>query len=608
LSKEFLRSVPLRPGVYLMREGNGTVLYVGKARELRKRLASYLRVDVGEQSKTALLLAQVRSIDTILTGTEKEALILEASLIKQYRPRYNIILRDDKNYPLIKVTVQEAWPRLLMARSRQKDGARYFGPFSSAAAMWETIRLLNELFPLRRCKEKNLKVRTRPCLNAQMARCLAPCAGRVAREEYQALVRKVLLVLEGKNRELLLELGREMERAADELRFEEAALLRDRIRALQATLEKQQIVAAHGQDQDVFAFARQGAGVAVAVLAVRRGVVSGQQVFLLLDPVGRDAEVLAEVLSRYYGEEDRFLPREVLLPFAIAEAELLAEWLSERGGRRVAVLCPQRGEKARLLEMAEANAAQALADRERQDASWQALAAALGRTLRLARVPERIECLDISNISGQLAVGSLVCFLAGEPAKHLYRHYRIRTVHGPDDYAMMAEVLGRRLRRGKEENDLPDLLLVDGGRGQLAMAARAVRELDLAGRVELAAIAKEREGEGEKLYRPGRKNPILLPRHSPLLLYLMRLRDESHRYGVTFHRRLRGKRLLASPLQGIPGVGRERTRLLLKEFGSLARLQAAGQEELAAVAGIGATLAAQIRRHLHESGEAASEE
>lgn len=603
LTKEFLRSVPLKPGVYLMQNGQGGVLYVGKARELRKRLASYLRADYRQQSKTAMLLSQVRSIATILTNTEKEALILEASLIKQHRPRYNVILRDDKNYPLIKVTVQEEWPRLLMARRRHKDGARYFGPFSSPTAMWETIRYLNSLFPLRRCKEKALKAKARPCLDAQMNRCLAPCVGKVAREEYLDMVRRVLLVLEGKNRQLAGELGREMEKAAEELRFEDAAILRDRIKSLHDTLEKQQAVAAHGHDQDVFSFARREAAVAVAVLSVRKGVISGQQVFLLVDPVGRDQEVLAEVLSRYYGEDDSFLPGEILLPFDIVEAPLLAEWLSERGGRRVAIVCPQRGEKVRLLAMAAANAEQALADRSKKNASWDALAAALGKALHLSCSPGRIECLDISNISGQMAVGSLVCFLGGEPAKNLYRHYRIRTVHGPDDYAMMEEVLARRFSRGKEENDLPDLLVVDGGRGQLSMAIRVLEQIGLAGMVELASIAKERENEGEKVYRPGRKNPIVLPRHSPVLLFLMRVRDEAHRYGVTFHRKLRSDRFLASPLTRIPGVGKIRVTLLLKEFGSLPRLVRASPAELAGVAGIGPALAMKIWEHLHGAEE-----
>ena len=604
LTKEFLRSVPLKPGVYLMQDGQGVVLYVGKARELRKRLASYLRVDHREQSKTAMLLSQVRNIATILTNTEKEALILEASLIKQHRPRYNVILRDDKNYPLIKVTVQEEWPRLLMTRRRHKDGARYFGPFSSPTAMWETIRYLNSLFPLRRCKEKALKAKARPCLNAQMNRCLAPCAGKVAREKYLDMVRRVLLVLEGKNRQLAGELSREMEMAAEELRFEDAAVLRDRIRSLSDTLEKQQAVAAHGHDQDVFSFARREAAVAVAVLAVRKGVISGQQVFLLVDPVGLDPEVLAEVLARYYGEDDCFLPGEILLPFDIGEAPLLAEWLSERGRRRVAIVRPQRGEKVRLLAMAAANAEQALAEHSKKNASWEALAATLGNALRLPRSPGRIECLDISNISGQMAVGSLVCFLGGEPAKNLYRHYKIRTVHGPDDYAMMEEVLARRFGRGKEENDLPDLLVVDGGRGQLSMAIRVVGRLGLAGMVELASIAKERENEGEKLYRPGRKNPIVLPRHSPVLLFFMRIRDEAHRYGVTFHRKLRSDRFLASALIGIPGIGRSRVTLLLKEFGSLPRVARASQAELAAVAGIGPATAGKIWEHLHGAQEA----
>jgi len=597
--KEFLPTVPLQPGVYLMKSRTDEVLYVGKARELRKRLSSYGRIDQGQHGKTAMLLSQVRLIETIVTKTEKEALILESSLIKQHRPKYNVILRDDKSYPLLKVTVQEQWPRLVMTRRRVKDGARYFGPFSSPSAMWETIRYLNSLFPLRRCKEKNLKPKSRPCLNHQMDRCLAPCADKVSREEYQELVSNVLLVLEGKNQQLVKELSRKMEEAAADLRFEEAAELRDRINSLSKTLEKQQVVATHTRDQDVLGFARQDASVAVALLFIRKGVIIGQQGFFFADPVGTDAEVLTEVLSRFYGEEDRYLPQEILLPFAGTDDPLLAEWLSEKKGSAVAIVCPRRGDRVRLLEMAETNARQVLVAKKSKQTSWQVLAGRLQKALGLARLPERIECLDISNLGGKQAVGSLVCFVGGEMAKNRYRHYAIHTVEGPDDYAMMGEVLGRRFARGVAENDMPDLLLVDGGKGQLGVAMHALAELGIPGGVELAGIAKEKAEEGEKLYRPGRKNPIILDNHSPVLLYLMRIRDEAHRYGITLHRKLRAKESLTSSLEQIPGVGKTRKELLLRELGSMQRISQASEAELGAVAGIGTTLAAQIWQHLH---------
>jgi len=598
--KEFLKTSPSLPGVYLMQDAGDEVLYVGKAGDLRKRLSSYARVDPGLHSKTAVMLSRLSRISIIVTGSEKEALLLEASLIKQHRPKYNVILRDDKSYPFIKVTVQEEWPRLLMTRRRIKDGARYFGPFSSSSAMWETIRYLHALFPLRRCKDAVLKAKARPCLNQQMGRCLAPCTGRIDREKYLQMVREIIMVLEGKNQQLIRELSLEMEGAAVALRFEEAAAIRDRIRSLASTLERQQVVAGHLHDQDVFGFVRKDASVAVSLLYVRKGVISGQQSFFLAEPVGRDAEILSEVLCQFYGVDEQYLPHEILLPFPVADGQLLSDWLSERCGRQVAVLVPQRGDKVRLLEMSSANAEQVFADRGKKNESWQALSRALRKTLHLAESPERIECLDISNLGGRQAVGSLVCFLAGEKAGKFYRHYKIRTVDGPDDYAMMGEVLSRRFAKAVAENDFPDLFLLDGGKGQLGMAVNVLKELGIGDRVELASIAKEKANEGEKLFRPGRKNPIVPARHSPALLYLMRIRDEAHRYGITLHRRLRQKKTLASKLDEIPGVGKVRKEALLKGLGSLKRIESAGFEELSQVPGIGPELALQIWRALHE--------
>lgn len=598
---DLLASIPHSPGVYLMLDKKAGVLYVGKAKDLRKRLASYARLAESTQGKTAVMLSHVHKIDTLLTRTEKEALILEASLIKKHRPRYNIVLRDDKNYPLLKVTVQEEWPRVLMTRRRKKDGARYFGPYSSSSAMWATLKLLSSIFPLRRCKTSQLQARTRPCLNGQMHNCLAPCMGLTNMAEYQEMVAKVIMVLDGHNRDLITTLGQQMTCAAHDQNFERAAIIRDQIQALSRTLEKQVIVASHAKDQDIFGMVRKDASLALAILLVRNGTISGSRTFFLSDPIGDDASTLSQVLNQYYDQGDN-LPQEVLLPCEPEDKELLSERLSDLRGETVHIQIPQRGDRMQLIAMANANASQVFADRDKKEQSWQTLAEAMVKSLQLSRPPETIECLDISNTSGQHAVGSLVCFVQGEPARHLFRHYKIRTVDGPDDYAMMGEVLERRLKRGLAENDLPDLLMVDGGRGQIGIAMRVARELGVEEiqKLDWIGIAKEKLEEGEKLYKPGRKNPIILPPHNPVLLFLMRIRDESHRYGVTFHRKLRNKSTLASELDTISGIGPKKKQALLKTLGSLRQIKLASEEKLASVPGIGPELAREIHHHFHQ--------
>ncbi len=605
INADFLRTVARRPGVYLMKDRAGRIIYVGKALDLRKRLASYRRSAVAAQGgKTAVMLNRVRSVDTIITGTEKEALILEAELIKKHKPRYNITLRDDKNYPLIKVTINEKWPRVMMSRRRLKDGARYFGPFSSAAAMWETLNYLNLAFPLRRCAGKTLKKRRRSCLNYQMGRCPAPCTGQADSEKYGEMVRNVLMILEGRRQQLCREIEDKMKTAAAALEFEEAALWRDRLAALRRTLEKQVVVANRLADQDIFGFCRQGMAVAVAIVFVRRGVVNGQRTFFLAEPVGDDAQVLAEVIQRYYGNEQP-APREIMLPFAVPGREALSGWLGDLRGGRVLLKVPRRGAALALLRMAAANARQIHSDLDKKARAWESLAANIHAALRLTRLPGRIECLDISNIGGAQAVGSLVCFQDGEKEKSAYRHYKIRDIQGPDDYGMMAEVLTRRFNNKDKIVEfakfLPSLLVLDGGKGQLNIAVKILSDLGLRDVVELVAIAKEKEtGQGEKLYRPGRKNPIVLPRHSPVLLFFMQIRDEAHRYGITFHRKWRQKATLQSQLDNIPGVGPVRKKALLKSLGSFRKIMAASADTLASVAGIGPELADHIWRYLHE--------
>ncbi|MCF8055108.1 MAG: excinuclease ABC subunit UvrC [Desulfocapsa sp.] len=593
---DFLETVPKTPGVYLMLDKQSRVLYVGKAKNLKNRLTSYTRFSGSDHNKTTVMLSKVVSVDTLLTNTEKEALILEASLIKKHKPKYNIILRDDKNYPFIKVTVQDTWPRVHMARRRKKDGARYFGPYASSSSMWSTIRLLANLFPLRKCKGAKIRPRNRPCLNLQLGKCLGPCVDLADPEVYRDQVKKVLMVLEGRNRSLVKELTREMEICAEQLLFEKAAELRDQIGALSKTLEKQIIASSTIKDQDVFGYFREGTSIGIAILFVREGLITGHRNFFLSEAMDSDAAILSQVLNQFY-DENMAPAKEVILPFAPNDGPLLRERFSELSGSNVTFTVPQRGDLVQLLNMAITNAGHIFDEKEKKERSWQSLSSSLAKSLHLAYTPTIIECLDISNTSGKQAVGSLVCFRKGEPLKSLYRHYKITTVPGPDDYAMMEEVLRRRLGRALQEKTLPDLFIVDGGRGQLGVAMRVAEDLGIKDDLDWIGIAKGKNDEGEKLYKPGRKNPILLKSHHPVLLYLMRIRDESHRYGITFHRKLRGKDSVTSTLDDIPGVGPGRKKTLLKHFGSVKRIREAGIEELSSVPGIGRDTADTIHKH-----------
>ena len=599
LDQDFLKSVPHAPGVYLMVDASAVIIYVGKAKDLAKRLASYVHFSGAAHSKTAVMISHVEKADILITRTEKEALILEASLIKRHRPKYNVILRDDKSFPLIKVTIQEEWPRVYMTRRKKKDGARYFGPYSSASSMWATLKLLSTLFPLRRCKGAVLVPRKRPCLNHQMNRCLAPCAGKADHAAYRGMVDKVVMFLDGRNKDLLANLKKDMQKASDDLAFERAAAIRDQIAALGRTLEKQLMVTHSGKDKDVFGFFRHGASVCSAFLLIRDGTIKGNRRFFLKDPYGDDPAILSQIIKQFYDEQSP-PPPVILLPHAIEDQALLAERFSELADRKVSLAVPQRGDQLNLVKMADTNARQFFEEKDSKAQSWQTLLETMIKKLHLPSAPDIIECVDISNISGTSAVGSLVRFSHGEPDKHWYRHYKITTVQGPDDYAMMKEVIYRRFKRGIEHDDLPDLFMVDGGRGQLGIAMAAVKDLQLETSLNLIGIAKERIDEGEKLYKPGRKNPIILPPHNPVLLYLMRIRDEAHRYGITFHRSLRRKKTLASRLDAIPGVGPATRKRLLTRLGSITNISRASIKELQAVEGVGPDLAGRIHRFFHE--------
>ncbi len=595
LGTDFLATVSSGPGIYQMLDDTA-VLYVGKAVNLRKRLASYRRYLGDTQTKTGIMLSRIRRIETILTATEKEALILEASLIKKHRPRYNVILRDDKNYPLIKVTVRDEWPRIVVTRKRLRDGSRYFGPYASTSSMRRTLKLLRDHFPLRRCR--HVRKRSRPCLNHQLGLCLAPCAREVDRNRYDELVRGVLMVLEGRNRELLKSLREEMNIAARNLAFEKAARIRDLITGLTRTVEKQVVASSEACDLDVFGLVQEDISTGITVLSVRSGLVSGARTFFLRSPLGSRNAILAQAILQYYSSELP-PPAELLLPFQPRDRELVREHLSDLGNGRVKLTVPMRGRRVRLVDMARRNSRQIFKEKENLGKSWQALAEATRKALCLRRDPATIVCIDISNIGGKQATGSLVTFVNGEKHTEGYRRYRIQTISGPDDYGMMREVLERWLARAREKGDLPDLLLLDGGRGQLNVAVDVIREMGLAEQTEPAALAKDKNNKGERVFIPGRSKPVRLPSHSPVLLFLMRVRDEAHRFGITHHRSLRRSATLRSKLDQLPDIGPRRRRLLLKEFGSVKRIRAATVEELQKVPGIGPVLAASIHRELH---------
>jgi len=603
--EEKLATLPSQPGVYLLKDKHGKVIYVGKAKSLRARVRSYFRGG-DERMQVRFLVQKVADLDTLITASDKEAIILENNLIKQYKPRYNIRLKDDKSYVSVKVTVQQEWPRILVTRKIVKDGGKYFGPFSSASGVRETLDTIRKVIPLRTCSDGVFRNRSRPCLEYQIKRCLAPCCLPVDPEVYQRHLREAMLLLEGKSPQLVRQLRQEMATAAEALRFEDAARLRDQIRAIEKTQEPQQVLSHRGGDQDIWGIYREGGFIEAQVLFVRNGKLTGNQAYQLDDFEFDDDEVLAELLTQFY-QGDRYVPDEVLLPIELEDADARTEYLSEKRGRRVEVVRPQRGDKVRLLAMAAGNAQQSFRARQDADHQHERMMEELRTRLHLRNAPKRIECFDISNIQGTLAVGSMVTFDEGQPDKNRYRRFRIKTVAGADDFRMMYEVLTRRFERAKAEGEYPDLLVVDGGIGQLNVAVSVLQELgihevDAVGlakmRVERDPRAAEVQRSEERVFLPGRKNPVVLRRNSTALFLLQRVRDEAHRFAITYHRTLRAKERLRSVLDDIPGIGATRRRRLLRHFGSLRRIRAASVAELTEVSGISTALAEQIQRQL----------
>ena len=605
LIEERLRRLPKEPGVYLFKDAAGRLLYVGKANSLYNRVRSYFQSRAGQSLKIQLMVPQIADIDYLITESPVQALKWEADLIKQHQPRYNVRLRDDKHYPYIKITVQEPWPRMEVARRVADDGARYFGPFTDATSVRQTMEALSRLFPRIRCDWPH-QPKDRACLYYHIRRCPAPCVGFIRNEDYRDLVEQSIRFLEGKGPHVLRAIRQQMEEAAERLEFERAALLRDRVRALETVVSEQQQISQRRVDQDVLGLARAERGPAcVQLLFIRQGRLLGKEHFVL-DGADEESDeaVIASFLVQFYSAAAQ-VPREIVVPYRIEEAAAVEDWLRERGGHPVRLVAPQRGEKRRLVQIATDNAREAL---ERLQVEWMVDAERttgalieLQERLGLSQPPERIECYDISNIQGNHAVGSMVVFEGGRPSPGAYRRFRIKAVGGPNDFAMLQEVLRRRFHRGSIQDgsgddawaNLPDLVVIDGGKGQLSAALEVARELSLT-EIPMIALAKERE----EVFRPGQREPLVLPRSSPALFLLQRLRDEAHRFAVTYHRQVRQKAAVRSPLDDVPGIGPKRKRLLLRRFGSLKALREATVDEIAAVPGFTRRLAELLKERL----------
>lgn len=595
-----LAAVSSRPGVYIMKDANGKVVYVGKAGNLHKRISSYFMQPAHQDNKTRVLVKKISTFETIITKTEKEALILESTLIKQYKPRYNVVLKDDKQYPCLCLNINQSYPSLSIVRKIKKDGSIYFGPFTSSGAVRQTLNIINKTFKLRKCKTKEFKNRPRPCLNFQIKTCLAPCCLDVDKNAYDEMVKEVTQFLKGKTPALINRIKKEMSIAAEALEFERAAELRDKISDLEETLEKQVVVSTDFTDRDILGIAEADEFSIITLLFIRGGCLFGMRHFSFSETILTNAELIRSFIRQYY-EKSPFIPMEILLPISIEDASLLEDWLYSIKGKKVSIIHPKQGEKVNLLKMASLNAENRLKEKITSLADDIDLLAGLQRRLKMDRPPKRIECFDNSNISGKEPVAGMVVFEQAKPEKSSYRKYRIKGVFKPDDYACMYEVLKRRYAKPEESMPYPDVLLVDGGKGQLSIALTAIKELKLEGKFSIIGIAKKDKKRGEitdKIYLPGRVNPVNFGREGELLLFLQRIRDEAHRFAISFHRKRRGKASLHSVLDAIPSVGEKRKAILLKHFKSIKKIQAATLEELSAVPGISHAVAKAVKSAL----------
>jgi len=605
LVKEQLKQLPASPGVYLMRDTEGTILYVGKAANLRHRVKSYFGTGQKLSPKLQRMVARVNNLDFFVTSTEQEALILEYNLIKRHHPRYNVRLKDDKTFPYLKISLNEDWPRVYFTRRVEEDGGRYFGPFASARSVRQTLKVLKGIFPFRSCTRTITGTDPRACLEYHLNLCTAPCIGAVGKEEYAEVIERVILFLEGKQERVIRELEGKMEKVAEALDFEKAALIRDQLQAIDSVIEGQRIAATVRGDQDVIAFASDRDQACVQVFFVRGGKLIGRESFTLQGTSSEEPkQIMSSFVKQFYGSAP-YIPPLLLLQHPVEDKAIIENWLQSKRGARVNIQVPYQGNKKQLVKIVAENAEQGLQQlRVKEQATPSALTEALAeieRELRLPRLPSRIECYDISDIQGMAAVGSMIVFDRGKPKPSHYRRFRIKTVSGADDYAMLREVLQRRFARASQNGDtaastwaiLPDLILIDGGKGQLSAALSALREAGIES-IPTASLAKEHE----EIFIPQQSQSIVLPRTSPGLQLLQRARNEAHRFALSYHQRVRQKRSLTSALDDIPGIGAKRKRALFRRFGSLQAIRAASTEEIANTRGMTRSTAQKLKEYL----------
>ncbi|NOT05586.1 MAG: excinuclease ABC subunit UvrC [Anaerolineales bacterium] len=614
-----LATLPAKPGCYIYHNAEGAIIYVGKAISLKNRVRSYFHADSSHDAKTRRLVREIVDIEWIVVGSELEALILEMNLIKKHRPKYNIRLKDDKRYPYIKVHLNEPFPHVTVTRQMEEDGSRYFGPYTSAWAVYQTLDVLRKIFPYLTCDREITGLDKRACLYFDIKLCIAPCIGAVDQAGYRQMITDLMDFLSGHSEGVLMHLQDQMQKAADEMRFEKAAALRDQLKALQFIIERQKIVfAADYKDSDVLAMARSDGEACVQIFFIRGGKLIGREYFILEGTEDTDnQEVMTEFVKQFYTEAAN-IPEQVMIPeeIEIEESKIIAQWLrSKRGGKKVEIFVPKDGQPHDLVNMAAENATETL---QALRAQWQADAhkqeQALGElqsALKLSTPPNRIECYDVSHTQGVATVGAMIVFEQGTPAKNLYRKFNIdsTSIGAPDDFASMEEMLTRRFKRWRsaEETEsspgakkdasfsfLPDLIIIDGGKGQLGRVVKVLEEFGLFDRVPVVGLAKQEE----EIFFPHNSQPLILPRHSQGLYLVQRIRDEAHRYGITAHRARRSKQGLASQLDSIPNIGPSRRKALLKHFGSMDKIREASVDDLAAVKGMSMSAAESIKAHL----------
>jgi excinuclease ABC subunit C len=611
--REKVDHFPDQPGIYLMKDDRGEVIYVGKAKSLRDRVRSYFQESSEQERLITKQIDEVDDIDVVVAGSEKEAFILESNFIKQFRPKYNVLFRDDKSFVSIKIPLNEPYPRPVVTRRLEDEEALYFGPYANAKGARETLRVIQDVFPLRKCSISQCERTDRPCVYGQMDKCLAPCCADVSEEEYEELINEVKMFLRGKRDDLLERLREEMQEAADDLNYEKAAVLRDRIHAIDETLERQRVASSMEEiDRDIFGLHPTDRSIWVSVLFVRDGNLQDATSYEFKASLGSAQEVFRSFINQFYAA-NRFIPTEVLLPVETDDEDLLEEWLTEKKGRKVRVMCPKRGEKKRVVELGNRNARQAEQVSTSEQKKRRREMESLKDILDLDHLPRDIECFDISTLTGREAVGSMVVFRECEPDKSSYRRYRIKGVEGQDDFASMKEVIVRRYRHVKEnsgegwQQKMPDLTLVDGGKGQLNAAQKGLRELGVEPN-DLIALAKARATGGEqvqleRVFVPGATEAIELPEHSYGFRLITRVRDEAHRFAINYHRKLRRKKSLESPLQEIRGVGEKLAARLMDHFRSLERISKAALEELTEVKGVSKRIGREIQKHFADQRE-----